>query len=327
MHAPEYRPPEPVSRSSPPCVSVCLPVYNGETYLAEAIESVLAQSFENFELILADNASKDRTSSICHDFQARDGRVRYLPADVNRGLAWNYNRSFGAATGRYVLWLGHDDKMAPDLLRRCVGALEQDASTVIAFARTQYIDEAGVLSGQVGPERTGDASSASERLLQILFDDMCHPVLGLMRRATLARTRLHLPYADSDRVLLVEMGLRGRFELIDEPFMARRLHYNQTTVIYDDRWERTLIFDPSQQGRILCPWLREVKDLLSAVRMSSVRGRERLACYKRVYWWVNAHRRFVVEDAWRGLRHVAARIAGTPAPKAVTPSTPSVANS
>ena len=84
-----------------PDVSVCLPVYNGELYISDAIASVLQQSFEDFELIIWDNASTDSTAEICHEFIDLDNRVRYFRSDVNCGLALNHNRAFKSALGRF----------------------------------------------------------------------------------------------------------------------------------------------------------------------------------------------------------------------------------
>jgi glycosyltransferase involved in cell wall biosynthesis len=72
-----------------PTVSVGLAVYNGENYLSEAIDSILNQTFTDFELIISDNASTDRTAKICQDYASRDPRIRYTCADRNRGAAWN----------------------------------------------------------------------------------------------------------------------------------------------------------------------------------------------------------------------------------------------
>src|SRR4051794_17704887 len=97
----------PAMTPSYPEVSICLPVYNGENYVGEAIRSILGQSFENLELIISDNASTDETARICQAFAAQDSRVRYVRSPVNRGLAWNHNRAFALARGRYAMWIGH----------------------------------------------------------------------------------------------------------------------------------------------------------------------------------------------------------------------------
>src|SRR3954470_15735733 len=88
----------------PPLVSIGLPVYNGARYIAEALESLLAQTYTAFELIISDNGSTDATRSICEEFAARDGRVRYVRHETNRGLAWNWNHVFELSRRPYFKW-------------------------------------------------------------------------------------------------------------------------------------------------------------------------------------------------------------------------------
>ena len=90
-------------------VSIGLPVYNGEPFLAQALDSLLAQSFEDFELIISDNASTDRTRSLCESYQKRDPRVQYFRQSVNMGPVWNFNFVVRQAAGKYFMWAAHDD--------------------------------------------------------------------------------------------------------------------------------------------------------------------------------------------------------------------------
>ena len=106
---------------SVPRVTIGLPVYNGENYLAAAIESLLSQTFTDFELVICDNGSTDRTEQVCRAYAARDARIRYYREVENRGLAWNFSRTFELARGEYFKWHAHDDLCGPTLLR---GALE-----------------------------------------------------------------------------------------------------------------------------------------------------------------------------------------------------------
>ena len=106
-----------------PRVSIALPVYNGERYLEQSIRSVLAQTFTDFELIVSDNASTDRTIEIVERFAAIDPRVVLLRNDENRGAAWNYNNAFEHATGEFFRWHARDDWFEPDLIESLVEAL------------------------------------------------------------------------------------------------------------------------------------------------------------------------------------------------------------
>src|SRR5262245_34703254 len=116
--------PSETTRTAAPLVSVALPVYNGENFIAEAIASVLAQSVTDLELIIQDNASTDRTREICAEFVARDPRVRYFRNPRNLGAAPNYNLAYKSASGRYFKWLAHDDRLLPDYFAATTRALE-----------------------------------------------------------------------------------------------------------------------------------------------------------------------------------------------------------
>jgi glycosyltransferase involved in cell wall biosynthesis len=125
-------------------VSIGLPVYNGERYLAQALDSLLSQSHENLEILIADNASTDASEAICRDFAARDPRIAYHRHPRNLGAAANYNFVFRRARGAYFRWAAHDDICMPRLVERCVAALEAAGpSAVLAYPRTRLIDAEG----------------------------------------------------------------------------------------------------------------------------------------------------------------------------------------
>jgi glycosyltransferase involved in cell wall biosynthesis len=290
-----------------PRVSVCLPVYNGEAYLPEALRSVLGQTLGDFELVISDNASTDGTGDICRRAAAEDRRVRYSRAAVNGGLAWNLNRTFALARGRYVTWIGHDDVMKPEYLARCVEPLESDGGAVLCFAGTTYIDSRGDVIKQVELTNPGAVARPSWRFHNVLCDRMCDPVCGLMRRNVLRQTRLHGGYADSDRMLLAEMALRGRFLLVPEYLFARRMHTEQTTTRYHDLRDRTLIFDPAKAGKVVFPTVLQAAGTFAAIRRAGLPVRERLRSCQHLLRWLWLRRRVVWDDLSGGLRLSARR--------------------
>src|ERR1700751_3041805 len=129
---------------SPPLVTVGLFVYNGERFIEEVLRSILNQTFTDFELIISDNASTDRTGQIAEAYAERDSRIRYYRSEKNMGAGWNVRRVYELATGKYFKQAAADDLLEPDFLRRCVEALENDRDCVLACARTKEIDENGV---------------------------------------------------------------------------------------------------------------------------------------------------------------------------------------
>ena len=271
---------------SQPRVSVCLPVYNGEQFVAEAIRSVLAQDFADFELIITDNASTDGTADICRQWCRADPRVRYHRAPVNRGLAANHNWGVELARCPYLMWLGHDDLIAPELISRCAQQLDQNPDVVLCYSYASYIDSQGRVTRRVEHENIGAGSSPSERF-ECIFDEdhLCDAIFGLMKTRVLRQTRLHGPFSDSDRVLLAEMGLRGRFVLVPEFLFFRRWHESQTTTRFRDERARSLIFDPGRSAKINLPLFRKSWEFFLAVGRAPLPWKDRIRCWRRQYLW------------------------------------------
>src|SRR5690348_14659058 len=129
--------------NSTPLVSIGLYLYNGQRFIKEALDSVLNQTFTNFELIISDNASIDRTAEIAEAYARRDNRIRYYRAEKNMGPGWNMRRVYELATGNYFKWAAVDDLLEPEFLRRCVEILESDPGCVVAYAQAKEINERG----------------------------------------------------------------------------------------------------------------------------------------------------------------------------------------
>ena len=119
-----------------PALTIGMPVYNGERYIREALDSLLAQSFTDFELIISDNASEDRTGAICEEYARKDARVRYIRQSKNRGAFANFEFVLELARGEYFMWAAYDDYWAPNFISECVGYLKAHADT--DFAVTKY---------------------------------------------------------------------------------------------------------------------------------------------------------------------------------------------
>ena len=111
------------STSRSPRLSIGIPVYNGESFLAQALDSLLAQTFHDFEIVISDNASTDRTPEICHAYVQRDPRVRYVRNPLNLGSVPNFNRVFEPSTAPLFKWAAHDDLHHETYLERCVRLL------------------------------------------------------------------------------------------------------------------------------------------------------------------------------------------------------------
>ena len=129
-----------------PRLTIGLPVYNGEKYVAESIDALLGQSFTDFELIISDNASTDGTGDICRHYEKQDSRVRYFRQPQNIGLAPNHNFVVEQARGELFKWASNDDLYARDLLERCVDALDKYPDVVLAHSWTAMVDGSGAVT-------------------------------------------------------------------------------------------------------------------------------------------------------------------------------------
>ena len=120
-----------------PLLSIGLYLYNGDRFLEAVIESILNQTFWDFELIISDNCSTDRSGEICRRFADQDSRIRYYRAEHNMSADWNLRDVYFKAIGKYFKWATHDDMIQPDFLRLCIDALEADDSLVVAHTLTR----------------------------------------------------------------------------------------------------------------------------------------------------------------------------------------------
>jgi glycosyltransferase involved in cell wall biosynthesis len=264
-----------VPDSSSPRVTIGMPVYNGERFLGEALDSILAQSFADFELVISDNGSSDGTQAMCETYAARDGRIRYYREDVNRGAAWNYNRLVELARGEYFKWAAHDDLLAPTFLERCVEGLDRNPAAVLCFPDDQDVDIEGRpddryrRQSHVPASWRGCSPRLSDRVRNLTrMDYDCEEVFGLIRLETLRRTRLIQSYTDSDRTLLVELGLYGPFQMIPERLFLHRHHPGSSVranPIAGGWHERVGWFDPTLSDKVLFSEWRQLGELLRAL--------------------------------------------------------------
>ncbi len=226
-----------------PKVSIGIPVYNGGTFLAETIDSLLGQTCQDFELIISDNASTDSTESICRSYVARDSRVRYERQASNKGAPWNYNRVFELARGNYFKWAAHDDLCSSTFLARCVEVLDVNPEIVWCHSRVGVIDKNGdkvdtfgslsgaaeVLILEEGQlPKLADSKlmpSAHHRFRSVLLGDTgCFDIYGLIRSEALREMSLWKPCFGWEKVLLSGLALRGKCAEIPEELFYFRIH-------------------------------------------------------------------------------------------------------
>jgi glycosyltransferase involved in cell wall biosynthesis len=287
----------------PPRVSIGLPVYNGENYIREAIDSILSQTFEDFELIISDNASTDETEKICREYANRDQRIKYYRNQQNLGAAKNYNIVFELSTGEYFKWVAHDDLCAPEFLEKCIKVLDSDSSIVLCYPRTKLIDEQGNVIEEFEFKRKADSSSISKRFKSLMWEDHCFQIFGLIRSSSLQKTRLIEPYAHGDGVLLCRLGFLGRFYEVPEYLFFNREHAEMSMQISYTRYDLyTAWFDPNQTGKIVLPRWRIFRGYYQALQETEFSWQQKCLCYLYLLRWFVGNRVFLVTELFRWMK-------------------------
>ncbi|WP_428937696.1 glycosyltransferase family 2 protein [Fontivita pretiosa] len=282
-----------------PRLSIGVPVYNGARFLRATLDSILAQTWTDFELIICDNCSTDATESICREYAAKDPRVRYFRNERNLGPAPNYNRCFQYARGELFKWNAADDCIEPTFVQRCIELLDSDPSIVCAHTKTILIDDQGRPYRKYDHELDLDHPSPVVRFARLVFVNHrkhnAHEFWGVVRAEALRKTPMKGSFPSADRILMSFWALQGRIARVEEYLFLNREHpqRSQRAIANRDfrpgsalsRWigggptPPYEWWDPRLKGRIVFPEWRWVWEYLRAVRMTKLPLRHKLGCY------------------------------------------------
>jgi glycosyltransferase involved in cell wall biosynthesis len=280
-----------------PSVSIGLPVYNGQKYLRQALDSILIQNYKDFELLVLDNASTDNTEKICREYAKKDRRLKYFRNKKNIGGPANYNLGFKLSAGKYFKWAAYDDVLGPEYLEKCVRILDSDPSIVLCHSRVGCIDENGTLIGNYDDKTLPKISSfkAHERFSDLIsFRNVCWSIHGVMRSSCLGKTPLHGSYIDADRNLLAEIGLIGRMYEIPEHLFFRRDHpdaytrkyYSKNVVVRDYRNQLVWWTGKKNKSLLVLPHWKNLLELIISVNRVPLSLSERMLCYREIAFWL-----------------------------------------
>jgi glycosyltransferase involved in cell wall biosynthesis len=281
-----------------------MPIYNAERFLAQALDSLLGQTFGDFEIVISDNASNDGTGDICREYAGSDDRIQYVRVRQNYGVVWNFNNVFHLTRGTYFKWAAYDDVCDPDFLTKSVQMLDADPTAVLACSRVDAIDEDGnpvpLLSrGGHGQElRAGMTLTMDPRVSTMSADPVTRwrfmmrylwwtpHLYGLIRADALSRTRLHPLHYNGDHILLAELALLGRFVEIPEELLHVRLHTQRTSRTVGAA-QRVAAVRPTRGGGALWPSLKGAfayPDRLLAharsIQRAPLKPMQRVMCYE-----------------------------------------------
>jgi glycosyltransferase involved in cell wall biosynthesis len=278
--------------TQPPRLSIGLPVYNGERYLAETINCFLAQTFRDFEMVVCDNASTDGTADICRSFAARGAPIRYYRNEKNLGAIPNYNKVFGLCRSPLFKWAAHDDLYCPRYLAECIRILDEDPSVILAHSKTAFIDDRGErlsldpVTGRYVDPRTaightpdscaiGDSAAPLVRFWHVLSGARWGThMFGVMRRDLLARTRLIPTFSGGDRAMLAELALLGRFRCSSDALFSKRFHEDASCHLS----EKEILGWLSTDGRAYSRRVRQLEAYFSTPRGKPVPLITKMGC-------------------------------------------------
>lgn len=332
--------------SSSPRVTIGVPVYNGIKFIRATLDSLLAQTYRDFELIICDNASTDSTPEICAEYAAADSRIRIIRHPKNIGPAANYNSCVEHACGELFKWNAADDCCAPEFLEKCVAELDANPDTVLVYPRTRQIDENGKVFNEYAYELDHAADTPHQRLWRLVSANHrihgAHELFGIIRMSALKATPCFRMTVRGDSVLLARLALQGKFRRVEDYLFYNRDHSNRSSKYIGRRQVRAGSklsayigcgplppaewWDITQKGKINFPEWRVLSEYILAVKESPVTGLERAMCYLNLARFSLFHIPKLVRDliiaTEQGIRLMVGGSLTPPAPKASTPPAP-----
>ena len=280
-------------------VSIGMPVYNGANYLRLALDSLRQQTYEEFEIVISDNASTDETESICRSYADQDSRIRYYRQDENIGAVVNFNRVFELSHGDYFKWAAHDDVCAPTFLERCVEILDQNPDVAWCHTKSDMIDSNGdswvhqlpddaeeleqLADGNRWwrgfPRQFFDSDCPARRYAGVLLGtNWCVDSYGLIRRDALMKTRLLEPLYGAEKVLMGELAIQGKYAASPEMLFAQRIHSAASSSLDSEAAQNAYVLHQTKKP-FFSTRFALLKSHLAAVRHAELSWLNRMKCY------------------------------------------------
>ncbi|MCP4107164.1 MAG: glycosyltransferase family 2 protein [Desulfobacteraceae bacterium] len=227
-----------------PLVSIGMTAYNGEEYIAQTLESLLAQDYTDFELLICDDASTDCTCEIILAYAQKDSRIHFHRNQKNIGQVSAWNQVARLASGKYFKWASDHDCYDPRFISKCLEVFTSDPEIVLVYSLTQLIDmdetPLGIMYDRFDTRRLKVIPRYKILAREI---GVCNMMYGLIRREVLMKTPLFRNMIGPDNLIVTELSLYGTFAQIQEPLYIRR--QNRSFESLEQMRERHL--------RVLCP--------------------------------------------------------------------------
>lgn len=285
-----------------PRVSVGMPVYNSGQWISDSIESLLKQTFDDFELIISDNASTDETEALCREFAERDQRIRYYRNKENIGASDNYNSVFRHSTGMYFKWASSNDLCDPNFLLRCVEVLDSRPDVVLAYPKTRLFVERMEDGKDYEDGLDLQESTPCFRFTKLLRSMHLNNVMnGLVRSDVLGKTPLIKTFFSSDVNLMAELALHGKFSEIPEYLFYRRMDPATATKLKSDE-EVLKHYNPDQKSPMLFQSWKITLEYFSAVSRTKLPPNEKACLYRFLVRYMIWNRTKLAADIKEALR-------------------------
>jgi glycosyltransferase involved in cell wall biosynthesis len=255
-----------VTSNSQPKVSIGMPVYNGAEWIRATIDSVLAQTYRDLELVISDNASSDATEQICREYQQRDPRVRYFRNPSNVGVSNNFNKAFERSRGQFFKWTSCSDLIDPQFIARCMAVIEARPEVVLVFPRTRLF-QGTVANGTDYEERlqqldVRDPVARFEHYTKVArLNNIMH---GLIRADALRPTPLYRKFIAADYNMIAELLLYGPAVHLPEVLHFRRMEKETFTGTLSPG-EMRILYDPQRPSQIRFQIWRRMRDYFGVV--------------------------------------------------------------
>ena len=224
-----------------PLVSVIMPSFNHEEFISESIQSVLNQTLSDFELLIIDDASTDRSKKTIHSYAEKDRRIRTLFHEENKGIARTYNDGLDRAKGSYVATTASDDVWAENKLEKEIEVLQRNEDRVI-WSEALVIDHQGNSTGKLFTQM----KNASRRkktghiLEELLKGNHINDITFKRENLKDIRFDEELKYLN-DYKFYIDMAAKYEFYCIPEPLMMYRIHHGNTSESDKENWQKDIL--------------------------------------------------------------------------------------
>jgi hypothetical protein len=241
--------PSVLSHREHPMVSIGLPLYSGGTNLADAIESILSQDYEDIELIISDHGSDPFVREVCLYYQRVDGRLKYYPTGdrINYIGIHNLARMIELSDAPYFMWGSYDDRLEKSFIRKCLSKIEEDQSIALVYPRSKILDKHSKYMGIGDDTVKADQDDPFERFKHVIWElKLCNAFYGLFRRPIVRKTRSLRKNAYAiDNLFLAEIALLGKIVQIEDVLFIRQLTRNYNIPLDQHHADVLYSFDPA----------------------------------------------------------------------------------